>query len=470
MAEQDARYLNVQDAMDWFYRGEGAANIVLAYRGSDPLLVGKVLRLKKIPLDGQHVQKSNNSWKPILGEEEQKLWESWPSVARATSLESLIQAYARDVMSPLLGPEYVDPGILLHVSGEFLEKVTCNVHHARPCSRITATKIDTTSSSALLISDHSVFWPLAGADQDKYLLPSISVEIKPKCGFLPNSDFIVTGNDIKKRVPRFTMHQVLKLTERQVKLLSQYSPLDLFSGDLNRINEAVDSLFQIPQNNLRVFVGGSIIDAVFCDSSPDCANWQALNEALQSCIFSENKVEPVELLKELVAQSLYETNALRNLLAAQKLDSLDIEGAIHAYEKVSYSKCMDNLKETTLDIDDGPSLKSVDLVDGMSLSECRQVVRNYLIAATAKDCSLMLTFQQVPNFKAEDAEVEHYKLISSSKSRYPFVFKINFVDLDLKPLNKMLHYYHIDQKIVKTYLATIQSGGDDKAHSLAPLN
>ncbi|MCO5584630.1 hypothetical protein L7F22_038561 [Adiantum nelumboides] len=154
--------LNVQDAPDWCYRGEGAANIVLAYRGSDPFLVGKVLRLRKIPLDGQHAQEKD-TWKPILAEDEQKLWASWPSVSRATTLESLIQAYARDVMSPLLNSEYIDPGILVQVSNEFLEEVSCNVHHARPWARISAAKIDTKSSSALLISDHSVFWPRAGS-------------------------------------------------------------------------------------------------------------------------------------------------------------------------------------------------------------------------------------------------------------------------------------------------------------------
>ncbi|MCO5584628.1 hypothetical protein L7F22_038559 [Adiantum nelumboides] len=307
----------------------------------------------------------------------------------------------------------------------------------------------------------------AGTEQGQCLLPSISVEIKPKCGFLPNSDFITAGSYVKKRVPRFTMHQVLKLYKKDVKVLSQYSPLDLFSGNLERINQAVYSLFKVPQNNLRIFVGGSIVDAAVSDSSPDCANWQALNEALKSCIFSEDKIEPVEVLKELVAQSLHETTVLKNLLAAQKLDSLDIEGAIHAYKKIRHGKRTDFKLEIADESEKhGPSPEIADFLVGMSLSDCMQVIRNYLIAATAKDCSLMLTFQQVLDLEAQNTKLKHHNLIASSKSKYPFLLKFNFLDLDMKPLSKMPHYYHMDQKIVKTYLAFKQNGGDDNTFSL----
>lgn len=41
--------------------------------------------------------------------------------------------------------------------------------------------------------------------------PDICIEIKPKCGFLPTADTICPRNVVKKRVPRFTLHQALKL-------------------------------------------------------------------------------------------------------------------------------------------------------------------------------------------------------------------------------------------------------------------
>ncbi|KAG0493014.1 hypothetical protein HPP92_006412 [Vanilla planifolia] len=39
----------------------------------------------------------------------------------------------------------------------------------------------------------------------------IAVEIKPKCGFLPTSEFIARRNVVKKYVTRFRVHQLLKL-------------------------------------------------------------------------------------------------------------------------------------------------------------------------------------------------------------------------------------------------------------------
>eukprot|EP00250_Pteridium_aquilinum_P011068 c19817_g1_i1 orf=550-1965(-) len=444
--------LNGVDAMDWCYRGEGAANIVLAYQGSDPLLVGKVLRLKKIALDAKHLKSSKVVCEPgqlVLTEEEQKVWADWPSVATAMSLETLIKAYTRDVMSPLLGSEHVDPGVLVRVSREFLETVACNVHHARPSSRANASQIDILSSSALLISDHSVFWSLAGTEPKNIIFPSISVEIKPKCGFLPSSALIAAKNSIKKKVPRFTMHQILKLTEGQVKVLSHYSPLDLFSENLERINQAVHCLLDNPQNNLRVFVGGTLISG--SDAEP--ANWQALTEAFGH----KNQADPVEALKELVAQSLYETNAIRNLLAVQKLDTLDIEGAIHAYYKICHRNPIEHLHGSTFNkldesVEHEAGTRSVEALDGMSLVECRRIVRDYLIAATAKDCSLMLTLQQVPDTTTKNTNMQCHKLVFSSKTDKFFRLKINFVDLDLKSLSKMPHYYHIDQEIVTAYL------------------
>jgi len=40
--------LKEEDAKDWGYKGEGAANLVFSYNGSSCSLVGKVLQIKKV--------------------------------------------------------------------------------------------------------------------------------------------------------------------------------------------------------------------------------------------------------------------------------------------------------------------------------------------------------------------------------------------------------------------------------------
>ena len=54
------------------------------------------------------------------------------------------------------------------------------------------------------------------------------------------------------------MHQHLKLKEGVIKGISDYCPLDLFSGDLTRIHKALYSLLHSPQNNLKVYIDGDL--------------------------------------------------------------------------------------------------------------------------------------------------------------------------------------------------------------------
>ncbi|CAM6116201.1 unnamed protein product [Calypogeia fissa] len=67
----------LREAESWQYRGEGAANIVLAYRGDDQELPEKVLRLRKCLNNDKSV---GNAIKraPVLTREEQTVWAEWP--------------------------------------------------------------------------------------------------------------------------------------------------------------------------------------------------------------------------------------------------------------------------------------------------------------------------------------------------------------------------------------------------------
>ena len=76
--------------------------------------------------------------------------------------------------------------------------------------------------------------------------PVISIEIKPKSGVLSGSDSFC----------RYCMHQKLKLKEGKIERRSRYCPMDLFSGDPFAMQQALRSLAENPQNNLKMFFNG----------------------------------------------------------------------------------------------------------------------------------------------------------------------------------------------------------------------
>ena len=52
------------------------------------------------------------------------------------------------------------------------------------------------------------------------------------------------------------MHQKLKESQSKISAVSRYCPTDLFSGDADCLNFALDALLENPQNNCKIFVDG----------------------------------------------------------------------------------------------------------------------------------------------------------------------------------------------------------------------
>ncbi|VFQ79394.1 unnamed protein product [Cuscuta campestris] len=211
--------LGAQDAMEWSYRGEGAANLVLFYCGRSPQFVGKVLRIQKDRANGSENRTGHSS----LTIPERHLWKD------------------------------VKELVCILVSKEFLEAVEKNALQVRPPWRIDAAKVNLLSDSAILMSDHSTF-----PHGYNYLAFFRFPWTQPKCGFLPQSEFIKGSNAVKRRISRFKMHQALKVDQGKISYISGYDPLDMFSESKDRLDKAMMDLFMTPQNNFRVFLNGSL--------------------------------------------------------------------------------------------------------------------------------------------------------------------------------------------------------------------
>ncbi|KAJ7005929.1 hypothetical protein NC653_005307 [Populus alba x Populus x berolinensis] len=84
------------------------------------------------------------------------------------------------------------------------------------------------------------------------------------------------------------------------------------------------------------------------------------------------------------------------------------------------------------------------------MDESLKIAKDYLIAATAKDCSLMISFRPM---KDGAFGSPHVYLQSTNQS---FNYKVNFIDLDLKPLKKMVDYYELDKKILNCFTQMLE--------------
>ncbi|XP_014502609.1 inositol-pentakisphosphate 2-kinase [Vigna radiata var. radiata] len=434
--------LKEEDAADWVYRGEGAVNLVLAYAGSSPSFIGKVIRLRKAPNNGLESNGVSVRNSIALTPQERILWKNVDQLISSSDKEIVGQLYVEHVMKPLLGSNYVDAGMHILVTREFLELVEKNVTGQRPVWRVDAARVDTECDFGLLMSDHSLF--AYGSPRPS---PCISVEIKPKCGFLPFSRFISEGNAIKRRTTRFEMHQILKLHHGEISRLSEYNPLDLFSGSKERIQKAIKGLLITPQNNFRVFLNGSLILGGLggVAKNTDVCIAKKFEDELKSVIEVDDGLCTENLLT-LVTEALQKSGVLDKLLDVQKLDSIDIEGVIHAYYNITSEQCM-VCKELSEE-----QAKIYASLHSASFDESLRIVKDYLIAATAKDCSLMLCFR--PRNEEDSGMVYNNVYLESTKQA--FDFKVYFIDLDLKRLSKVRDYYELDKKIVSRYRQKIK--------------
>ncbi|CAJ1972470.1 unnamed protein product [Sphenostylis stenocarpa] len=451
--------LKEEDAAHWVYRGEGAVNLVLAYTGSSPSFIGKVIRIRKAPKNGLQSNGVSVRNSIALTPHELVIWKDAHQLISSSDKDIADQLYVEHVMKPLLGSNFVDAGVfmlnafdafmLVLVTRHFLELVEKNVTCYRPVWRVDAARVDTHCDFGLLMSDHSLFAhaEISSISSSQGPSPCLSIEIKPKCGFLPMSRFISKGNAIKRRITRFEMHQTLKLLQGEISQLSDYNPLDLFSGSKERIQKAVKSLFSTPQNNFRVFFNGSLILGGLggVAKNTDVCIAKKFEDELKSVIQADDGLY-TEYLFTLVTEALQNSGVLDKLLEVQKLDNIDIEGVIHAYYDITSQQCMvcKALSEE--------QAKTYASLHSASFDESLRIVKDYLIAATAKDCSLMLCFRP----KNEEDSRLVYNNVYLESTNQAFDFKVYFIDLDLKRLSKVEDYYELDKKIVSSYKQMIK--------------
>ncbi|XP_048877954.1 inositol-pentakisphosphate 2-kinase [Brienomyrus brachyistius] len=466
--------LDKMDENDWKYHGEGNKSLVVSH-----VQHSQVLRLLKYPTeDAEHAhQTSEQAFKHIQN----------------------IVEFSKNVMKPLLGETCVHHGEAVKLPLDFLRQLSLKVQHERPESRCDKV-MDTFSGCALCLPNLTQLSACRLSDRR----PQLCIEIKPKCGFLPSSQLIM--KEVKRRVCRFCMHQHFKIANGKWKRMSRYCPLDLFSGNKQRMYLTIKHLLEEPQNNLKIFkngeliygceevascqqdldalahhlgpyfptqdtdapvneliqaIVGTLLDSPGCDHAGD--HWRA--PPVDGCTYCEGSPLPCELLQN-ENHSLPKDCILHRILQAQMLDNLDIEGVYPLYKRVEQYLEEFPKERGKLQLD-GPynekfleKLKSCPAEDDGSIEYAVGKVHQYRVSMTAKDCSILIAFSPC----GEDELLEPNLDLQTPKPR--FTTSVSILDLDPKPYESIAHQYKLDSKIVNYYLWNTQAN-QNKPHAPA---
>lgn len=417
----------------YVYLGEGNCNIVLALEDS-----GLILRLRKSQESelNQHISDSE---------------------LKVLNLE---YEYYERIMKILIGETFIQSPKIAELYRDDLEYLNDQLKSIRPISRQHKQLYCKYGTITIDYTSNKVFSAI--------LCPTLCVEIKCKQGWMPLS--------LKPYGKcTFCMNQYLKLEKKQISAISGYCPLDLFSGNTNRVRKALMELMINPQNNFKVFLSGkqifgeNFVFSVFSsylndyfseytndsmdtiDSFIDIIIEALMNKPLEADIvirrFSKNmfgQKRPNDLLRDPREscdpswEGLPNGSVLKAILHAQLLEKGFILAQPDSASDYAY------LEELLADFN---KLKPSNPQCLNSLLEVLKPLHKYMLACSAKDCSVMIAVKPLTYFTEE--LMNKHRVIKNGGNA--FLTKIGVIDLDPKPSSKIRLHRKRDEDVIECY-------------------
>ena len=342
------------DPRNWQYFAQGAVNVMFRYTCADRCALSRFL-LRVPKLQSQHG--SGAAEDSTTGEE---------------------QSLFRERFFSICGSQYMPSHIDVRISPAYLSwlpEVGCALS---PCG-------------------------FASLVQDVSAMPGgLTVEIKPKCGIVPSRANLSDEHACKSRTCRFCMYQYTKLKRGKVTRTSTYCPLKFFNGSYDAIATNLQSLFDCPQNNIKI----SCADGILFGS--DVTDQSMLTAALESLGLS------VQGLAHFVAQSLLISNVLQHIKRVQELDSLGIE----------------LLWKRFCQLRDSPEILTQ--------------VDDFMLATCAKDVSVIIALEPSCSCSPD------FILLHDSS----WCYRVRIIDVDQRPRAWLQKYFKQDLDIVSEFLAS----------------
>ena len=500
-------------ASDWHYMAEGGSRVVLCYRGPDPSLVGKVLRVRKRAKD----RPLQNLTKTVDNEQDHRhdltdleLWVEFFSLERQDQ-DELAEIFSDKLLRPFLSRNQTDTGVRIRVDASFLTQVATNIASFRPAKRWESSVVDVKSRSAVIVQNHRNI-----VKDDYSTAQVISLEIKPKCGFADPMN--------RAGIARFRMHQSVKLAGGKLLRTSNYDPLDLY-GELDekiytdtclrmhmarqgspqhaQHRRAMLALIQEPQNNFLVtrpndLDGTNFSTHLFNDpkypgsmNPRPCKERNVYTHRDAECISikphgfrsfgiwqlsgflgrrmpgeQENALHKngsvVDNFIDVALMALSCTGVLSRIRAAQRLDRVGIEGAMRLVARIRQMK---QIPTSVTGIENHHEISmwgSVSKVDRVEFAY--HLLRNFIISATAKDCSIILSINRLNTMasgvpvklrhdsrkvliKSPVFRVQRRTVRETTEEHVKFLCQVAVVDQDMKLVSKSRYWLALDRKI-----------------------
>uniref|UniRef100_A0A1L8DLX9 Inositol-pentakisphosphate 2-kinase n=1 Tax=Nyssomyia neivai TaxID=330878 RepID=A0A1L8DLX9_9DIPT len=363
------------------YRAEGNANLVLAI----PHL-GQVLRLRKSPKNSEH---------------------------HAHDHANMVTEYARCIGSLFAKRFTIEPK-LVHLRILNYEDVNRWLNKFRPSVRCDK---EIRCSAGILYPDLAILRRDHLPSDIQVTGETFCVEIKPKQGWIfPQATFTALLPEYTAQLCRYCAMQYLKLTKKTIKRVSNYCPIDLFSGDRDRMLTALRGLVETPQNNFRMWRSGQLI---FGDGINN-----GLQDALQDIMLqgdpSQNLNNFLQLLLAAILNDSTGSTVPNGILPPGSILKQILDVQIFARDNLAIA--MESV------VDEEQSFGNIEriLAKGQRSEDwlaSLSGVEKYFLGATALDCSLMITFQKV-----SCGDTEHILQVAGER----FAISMTIMDLDPK--------------------------------------
>ena len=296
------------------------------------------------------------------------------------------------------------------------------------------------------------------------------MEIKPKCGFALPGD--------PESTSRFAMHQALRVRSGEVRRASAYDPLDLFAGcddsrerriddgeSTTRRERALRALADAPRNNLRVsrrgLRGPRDTTRLCSDASSDSS------DSLDAFVSRTDgpatgpgaRLGGAARLLDLVNDALAASGVLAALLRAQRRDTIGAEAAAALYESLCVS---DESASSDVVSDDAKKKKKKAFATA--------ALRDFVVAAVAKDCSVLVAFRG--ERKSDDDAFDDdgtFAVAAAAEGgtlpRVRYRCRVSVVDVDLKPIANISKWLATHRRIARNWANEKRAARSDAQHS-----